>query len=119
MPVIIVRNSRLPKLLSFFFPVAAITLWPFVFIKKGFDTPKLMNHESIHIKQYNELLVIGFLLLYIYDWIHGLLLYRNPRTAYLAIRFEQEAYNNDENLGYLDERKRNSWLSYSVRDFDA
>ncbi len=114
---IVVRNSRIPALVSWFFPVAAITLWPFIFIKKGFDNERLINHESIHIRQYNEMLVLGFWLVYIYDWIHGLILFGNAKHAYQAIRFEQEAYDNDGNLDYLDDRPKNNWASYKVRNY--
>ena len=110
---IVVTNSRVPKLLSWFINAYAITLWPFVFIRdEGND--RTINHETIHIKQYNELLVVGFLGLYLWDWLHGLLKYRNSQTAYYRIRFEQEAYENDKDVNYLTNRKRFAWRQYKV-----
>ena len=110
---VIIRNSRVPKILSWFIDAYAITLWPFVFIRdEGND--RTINHETIHIKQYNELLVIGFYFVYLYDWIHGLIKYRDSQVAYYRIRMEQEAYENDKNIHYLNERKRFSWLKYRV-----
>ena len=110
---IIVKNSKIPKMLSWVIDVYAITLWPFVFIRdEGND--RTINHETIHIKQYNELLVIGFLVLYLYDWVHGLIKYRDSQKAYYRIRFEQEAYENDQNILYVPSRKRFSWRNYSV-----
>ena len=110
---IIVKNSKLPKIFSWVIDVYAITLWPFVFIRdEGND--RTINHETIHIKQYNELLVVGFLVLYSYDWIHGLIKYRNRKKAYYRIRFEQEAYDHDQNILYIPVRKRFAWLDYSV-----
>ena len=114
MKAIFVRNSRVPVVLSWFFPVAAITLWPFVFIRKGFDSQRLITHEEIHIKQYNELLVVGFLVLYIYDWIHGLVKYKDPYFAYQRIRFEQEAYAYDRVETYPQTRRKFSWRQFSV-----
>lgn len=86
-----------------------------MFIRPGADTPTLINHESIHIKQYSELLVLGFLLVYIYDWVRGLIIYRDADKAYRAIRFEQEAYENDEDLEYLPNRPRYNWIKYGLR----
>ena len=114
MKPIIVRNSRIPKLVSWFFPVAAITLWPFVFIRTDHDSPRLINHEEIHIRQYNEMLVIGFLLVYIYDWVVGLLKHRNAHVAYRLIRFEQEAFEYDSDPDYHSKRKRFSWKKYVI-----
>lgn len=110
---IIIKNSRIPKLLSWVIDVYAITLWPFVFIRdEGND--RTVNHETIHIKQYNELLVVGFLVLYMYDWVYGLIKYRDKSKAYMRIRFEQEAYENDKNVHYIRERQRFGWKKYNV-----
>jgi hypothetical protein len=110
---IIVRNSWVPKAMSLVINAYAITLWPFVFIRdEGND--RTINHETIHIKQYNEMLVIGFLAVYLYDWFHGLLKYRDGQKAYYRIRFEQEAYEHDKNIHYLSSRKRFAWKKYSV-----
>lgn len=114
MKTIFIRNSRIPALVSWFFPVTAITLWPFVFIREGYDTPRLITHEAIHIKQYNELFVLGFLFLYIYDWVHGLIRYRDAYQAYLSIRFEQEARQHEHADYYLLSRPRFNWKRYKV-----
>ena len=110
---IVIKNSKIPELMSLVIDVYAITLWPFVFIRDEGNT-RTINHETIHIKQYNELLVIGFLLVYLWDWIHRLIKYRNGEKAYYRIRFEQEAYENDNNLNYLSERSKFAWLKYKV-----
>ena len=114
MKSILVRNSSIPKALSWFFPVAAITLWPFILIRPGYDTDRLINHEKIHIVQYNELLVLGFLLLYLWDWVVGLLKYRSTKTAYYQIRFEQEARFGEGQEDYLEKRPKHSWLRFKV-----
>lgn len=120
MKPIIVNNSKVPVFLSWFSPIDiwAITLWPFVFCR-GVMNKKTVNHESIHIYQYNDLFVIGFLVIYLWDFVHGLIKYRNDykgysslgEKAYFRLRAEQEAYDNDQNLEYLEGRKKYEWLS--------
>ena len=111
---IIVKNSIVPKLLSWFFRISAITLWPFIFIRKNHATPSLINHEKIHIRQCNELLVIGQYILYSWDFLHGLMKYRSIKKAYRQVRFEQEAYENQHDLNYLNVRPKYNWRKYTV-----
>ena len=103
--------------ISWFMRVGGITLYPFVilrekyidnpwYVKKGIIT---VNHESIHIKQQAELLVILFYLWYVIEWFIRLFFKGN---AYLNISFEREAYENSNNLGYLKTRKLFSFLKY-------
>lgn len=115
MKPIVIKDSRLPALLSIVIRVGAITLWPFIFIRKGIESSdRLIRHESIHIQQYTELLVIGFYLVYVWDWLHGLVKYRSGSTAYMQIRMEQEAYENESDKNYPESRKHYAWLKYSV-----
>ena len=111
---ILVRNSRIPALFSWFFPVAAIALWPFVFFRPGCDRKETVTHESIHILQYNELYVIGFLAIYLYDWLRGLWKYTEPREAYRRIRFEQEAREHQDDPEYLKQREPFAWKKYFI-----
>ena len=113
MKPIIIKNSRLPKLLSWFMNVGGITLFPFIFIK-GEGNPRLINHESIHIAQYSELFVLGFLVLYLYDFLVNLARFKNFKEAYYNIRFEREAYDNDNNFDYLDNREKFAWRNYKL-----
>jgi hypothetical protein len=111
MKPIIVENSRIPKILSLVINIGAITLWPFVFVRGKADE-RIVRHESIHIAQYNELFVIGFLALYLYDWVKGLIKYRDKEKAYNRIRFEQEAYMYDAVDGYLWIRSRSAYMQF-------
>jgi len=113
MKPIIVENSRIPKMLSLVINIGAITLWPFVFVR-GKANERLIRHESIHVAQYNELFVVGFLVLYLYDWLKGLIKYRNKAEAYYNIRFEQEAYMYDIVDDYLDNRRKYEWRKFNV-----
>jgi len=114
MKPIVIRNSIVPSLVSWFFPVAAITLWPFIFIRPKYDSKRLINHESIHIRQYNECLVLGFIAVYLWDWVVGLLKYKNFKEAYLQIRMEQEARAWDTDYGYLEARQSYAWRMFKV-----
>lgn len=86
----------------------AITLWPFIFVRKEFKNTNLsytVNHENIHGAQQKELLLIGFYIIYLYEWIRNLIIYKDSNKAYTLISFEREAYSNMYNLNYLKERK--------------
>ena len=110
---IIIKNSRVPALLSWTMFVYAITLFPFVFIRDEGNV-RTITHETIHFRQYVETLVIGFLLIYLFDYIRGLIKYRDSEKAYYQIRFEQEAYSRDFYDGYLEKRKLFAWTKYRV-----
>ena len=89
----------------------AINLFGLVFVRKGCtmsDTDK--NHEEIHTAQMKEMLYIFLYLWYVIEWIVRLLTKKG--NAYHQISFEQEAYNNQFYLKYLQERRHFSWLEY-------
>jgi len=113
MKPIIIKNSRLPKLLSWFMDIGGITLFPFIFIK-GEGNERVIRHESIHIAQYAETLVLGFLFLYVIDFVHAFIKYKNYDDAYRSIRFEREAYANDHDENYLEMRQKFAWLKYKI-----
>ena len=56
----VIYKSRIPRLFFTFMPVSAVTLWPFIFVREERPSATLLQHELIHIKQANELGVIGF-----------------------------------------------------------
>lgn len=113
---IFVENSRLPVILSRVAPIDiwAISLGFFVFCR-GEMSDETKNHETIHYKQWVELLFVGFLILYPLFWIVGLLRYRDGTMAYMNIPFEIEAYQHDQDLEYLSRRKSYSWVKYVWR----
>ena len=104
MKPIIIRNSRIPKLLSWVINIRAITLFPFIIIKDEGDET-LINHESIHIKQQLELLVVGFYLWYLIDYLYRFIKHEDGAQAYYNIIFEKEAYGNENDPEYLSKRK--------------
>ena len=109
------ENSKVPVILSKFAPINinAITLGPFVF-SRGVLSERVKRHETIHFQQYIETLLIGFLLIYLYDYVRSGFKFGFNREAYLNIRFEQEAYDNDTDVDYLENRKYFAWLEYKL-----
>ena len=90
-----------------------LTLYPFIFIKRK-DLRynyELINHEKIHLKQQQELLIVFFFLFYITEWFVKLIIYKNKHLAYRNLSFEREAYLNENNLYYLEKRKFWSFIN--------
>ena len=114
---IFIENSKIPVWLSKIAPINinAITLGPIV-LSRGVLSERVKRHETIHFMQYKELFFIGFLLIYLYDYLYAAIIKKKgfSRESYLAIRFEQEAYDNDHDLEYLEKRKKNAWKSYPL-----
>ena len=108
---IVIEDSVIPKLLSVFITIGAITLWPFI-ISRSKLNKRILSHEKIHIKQQEELFLVGFYLLYVLYWIRGLWRFRDSELAYHSIPFEQEAYDYEFDLDYLKKRKRFAWWEY-------
>lgn len=79
------------------------------------DKEKTINHEKIHIKQSLWLGVVLFMPLYLLNFLVNLLVYRNAEKAYYNVCFEREAYDNDQNLDYLETRKPYAWVKYVLK----
>lgn len=111
MKPIIIQNSKIPKYLSLFINISAITLFPFI-ISRDEMSDVTIRHEMIHIEQQKELLVIFFYILYVWYWLKGKVKGMSNDDAYMNIPFEQEAYRKMYEEDYLDKRKRHSWYQY-------
>ena len=105
------ENSKVPVILSYLAPIdiGAITIGPLVF-SRGEMSEVTKNHEAIHWQQYIETGILGFIVLYYSYYLWNYVKYRDGKTAYFMIPFEREAYDHDEDLEYLDSRKRYSWF---------
>lgn len=92
----------------------AMCVFPFIFVRKDVRslTAKDINHEKIHGMQQKETLVLLFYLLYGIEWLVKVIYYRNRHTAYKNVSFEREAYDNQDDITYLDKRKLFSWVKY-------
>lgn len=88
---------------------AAVTLWPFIFVRTGVSLSEpLLRHERIHGRQQKEMLLILFYLWYVIEWF-----VRLPwGNAYRNISFEREAYQNQYNPKYLENRHFWAWTKY-------
>ena len=93
---------------------SGITLWPFVFLKHEYLKKDLvfLNHERIHLKQQIELLLLFFYLWYALEYIFRIIQYKNRYLAYRNISFEREAYANEKDLQYVDQRSFWNFLKY-------
>jgi len=113
MKPIIVESEKFCKAISWFFPVAAITLAPFVICRDKNDVV-MLNHESIHVTQQLELFIIPFYILYVLNWVYNLVKYSGDTDkAYMEILFEKEAYANEEDLSYLETRPK--WACFKKK----
>lgn len=104
----IIYNNLIP------FPgYKAMAIWPFVFVRSKYEdggiADKDVRHESIHLKQQGEMLVLPFFACYFVEWIVRLFM---KGRAYRNISFEREAYANEADETYLQHRKHYAWIHY-------
>lgn len=110
---IIKYSDKFLDSISLFMKVGGITIWPLVLLREKYykgNSKRIINHESIHIKQQEELLVIPFYVLYILEWLVKSIIYRSFNKAYYNISFEREAYSNQRKWTYLKKRKNYAWF---------
>jgi len=112
MPIVF-KSIFLTKLLSVVIGVSTIALYPFIITSVELDE-YTMNHELIHFEQQKELFVVGFYFLYAYDFVKAMIKYKDKQMAYFMIRFEQEAYMCQNDLGYIPGRNKHAWKDYEV-----
>ena len=91
-------------------PPNGMALFPFILLEKeAFRHNKvLIHHETIHLRQQLELLIVPFYVLYGLNYLVNLFVYRDHYRAYRNICFEREAYAHERNLNYL---KKRYWFS--------
>lgn len=94
--------------------VTGIALYPFIVLRypELKHNKIILNHEKIHIRQQIELLVLGFYLWYLLEYLIRLIQYRDNLKAYANISFEREAYANQGNYKYTEKRRFWSFLKY-------
>lgn len=92
---------------------AAINLFGILFVRKNITlTDRCLNHERIHTIQGCEMAWIFFYAWYLIEFLIRLIQYRNVHKAYRNIIFERETYANDDDYGYLENRKSFAFLKY-------
>jgi hypothetical protein len=83
-----------------------VNLFGVLFVREGCTmAAEDYNHEAIHTAQMKELLYVPFYVLYVLEWVWYLVRLRNANAAYLAISFEREAYDHENDMEYLKTRK--------------
>jgi len=102
---------RAPVLIIKRLPANGMAIFPFILVKRKTDknNASLINHEKIHLRQQLELLILPFYAIYLFNYLINLLVYKKHHLAYMKIVFEQEAYDNEDNLTYL---KNNNWFGW-------
>ena len=60
------------------------------------DALVLLNHEAVHVEQWRQYGLVGFLRRYIGDYLRGRAIGLPHYSAYRAIRFEREAVERSE-----------------------
>jgi hypothetical protein len=105
---------KYPVLVVPFLNVDGMALFPFILVKSQAlkQDAVLVRHETIHLKQAAELLVIPFYILYLFNYIINRFQYPGHYRAYYEIVFEREAYQNERKHDYLITRKVWAWRSY-------
>ena len=111
-PVVIIA-PKFTKALSWIVDITAITLFPFI-VSRDEMSDDVLQHETIHLLQQKELFVVFFYMLYVWDYLKGMVKYKNKEKAYFQIRFEQEAYAFMYEKDYLKNRPKYNWRQYKV-----
>ena len=122
--ILVIESKFIISILGFFSSgkrgysdAKAAALFPFLIVKeKQYLTPLFIQHEKIHFRQQVETLYIGILLLDILETLYArLILKQSPLEAYLYRSSEQEAYRNQTNSSYLQNRQLFKFTKY-LRD---
>jgi hypothetical protein len=105
---------RYPVVVVPFLNVTGMALFPFILVKTRADAANevIIRHETIHLRQEAELLVVPFYILYLLHYLVNRYKYGNHNEAYMNIVFEKEAYHNERNSGYLKKRRLWAWTAY-------
>src|SRR5690606_36687650 len=92
----------------------AMAIFPFILVKdKNLRlNTTLINHERIHLRQQLELLILPFYIWYFIEYLIRLIQYKNVHQAYMNISFEREAYQNDVDLQFLQNRNLFNFLRF-------
>lgn len=117
----IVTSNRIVRFLGNFISLGsnamAITFYPFLFITSdNKSNEELIRHETIHIRQQIELLIVGAWLLFILEYSYAKFVKKlDSRQAYYYTALEQEAHRNAMKRDYLCRRRPYATLKY-IRD---
>ncbi len=105
---------RAPVIVAPWLKVDGMAVFPFILVRTRqlMTDEVLIRHETIHLRQAAELLVIPFYLLYLINYLVRLIRYRDHHRAYMHIVFEREAYAHEADMQYLNQRRSWAWMKY-------
>jgi hypothetical protein len=111
---LIILSNRVINIISLLFsqknPLNGWTLGPIIIIRSHeYCTPSMVNHELIHVRQFWETFGL-FLVWYPIEYCWHRLWGASHVTSYARVSFEQEAYRNENNKNYLQERAWFAWF---------
>lgn len=95
-----------------FGPYTTINLFGILFTKSDNLSDTTINHEKIHTAQMKEMMYIPFYLWYGIEYLIVRLFHKKQNDAYHDVSFEEEAYNNQSDQEYLQNRRKFAWLDY-------
>jgi len=95
-----------------FLNVDGMAIFPFILVRTKSPSKTLINHECIHLAQQLELLILPFYIWYLSEYLLNRFKGQNHQVAYSNICFEKEAYENEDKLAYLVNRRAWSFLKY-------
>lgn len=129
--MIIIKNNFIP-----FGRYTTMNLYGLLFTKRNNLKDDVINHEGIHSVQILELAIVGilftlllififkisywyllfggslFYIWYLIEYIFVRLFHKKQNDGYHDISLEEEAYNNEDNMNYLNNRKLFAWFKY-------
>lgn len=129
--MIIIKNNFIP-----FGRYTTMNLFGLFFTKRDNLRDDIINHEKIHSIQILELAIVGILITlllififnisywyllfggslfyiwYIIEYLFVRLFHKRQNDGYHDISLEEEAFNNEDDLNYLDNRKWFAWFKY-------
>jgi hypothetical protein len=105
--MILLESKWFCKLLG----IRGIALYPFIIVN-DINNNILLNHEAIHLAQQKELYFFKFYYLYIKEYLQNRKIYKEHSLSYFNIRFEKEAFYNEDDFMYLKRREKHSYKKY-------
>lgn len=128
--MIVIKNNFIP-----FGSYTAMNFFGIIFTKEEVNE-KMLNHEKIHSVQIIEMAIVAAIIItaivyltnssywwillslptyyvwYCIEYMFISVMHDKQVCAYKDISFEEEAYDNDDNVNYLYERKPFAWFKY-------
>ena len=88
-------------------PIGAFTVFPFIFVRDEaiLNNENFIRHETIHLRQYIETLIVGMFIIGGLQYFYARVIRKMSKLdAYYFMSHEQEAHQNDEDPTYLSRR---------------